>query len=88
MFKIKVLCLRKNDPQTIITPCYLWMVANGNNMGRWTSLFGVHCLADTFDCKEFLKNKHNDDPNTELIETYVEAPDGIKDSIMVELIED
>ena len=35
----------------------VYFVANGLNMGRWTSFFGVHCLADTEDTKQFLKLK-------------------------------
>lgn len=37
-----------------------YLVANGMNMGRWTLHFGVHCLADTYDTKEYLKNQHKD----------------------------
>jgi hypothetical protein len=44
-----------------------YMIANGDNMGRWTINFGVHCLADTFDCKEFIKLKHKEHP-----EAYIE----------------
>jgi len=40
----------KNERDTIV-----YLVANGGNMGRWTSFFGVHCLADTNDTKEYLK---------------------------------
>ncbi len=39
-----------------------WLIANGMNMGRWTRIFGVNCLADTHDCKMFMLN--NDDVDT------------------------
>jgi len=35
-----------------------WLVANGINMGRWTRIFGVNCLADTHDCQLFMANKY------------------------------
>jgi len=35
---------------------YEYLICNGTNMGRWTTQFGVHCLADTADCKGFARN--------------------------------
>ena len=49
-----------------------YMIANGFNMGRWTINFGVHCLADTHDCKEFIKLKHKEHSETELVNYKVE----------------
>lgn len=46
-----------------------YMIANGDFMGKWTINFGVHCLADTSDCKGFLKLKHKEFSETKL-ETY------------------
>lgn len=43
-----------------------WLIANGMNMGRWTRMFGVNCLADTVDCKAFVGNMHIDHPDTQL----------------------
>lgn len=43
-----------------------WLVANGMNMGRWTFHFGVNCLADTCDCKAFVRNIHEGCPNSSL----------------------
>ena len=43
-----------------------WLIANGMNMGRWTRMFGVHCLADTVDCKSFIENTHADHPKATL----------------------
>jgi len=37
-------------------------------MGKWTSYFGVHCLADTFDTKEYLKTQHEE--NKTVIELH------------------
>ena len=53
-----------------------YMIANGDNMGRWTMRFGVHCLADTFDCKEFVKLKHREHPETQIENYKVELCDG------------
>lgn len=39
-----------------------WLVANGINMGRWTRIFGVNCLADTHDCRTFVGNTYVDHP--------------------------
>lgn len=33
-----------------------WLISNGMNMGRWTRHFGVHCLADSPDCKAFVRD--------------------------------
>lgn len=41
-----------------------YLIANGNAMGRWTSHFGVHCLADTPDTKNYLKIQHEEDEET------------------------
>ena len=43
-----------------------WLVANGINMGRWTRIFGVNCLADTIDCKAFVANTHAEHPDASL----------------------
>lgn len=43
-----------------------WLVANGVNMGRWTRIFGVNCLADTHDCKSFVGNMYIAHSGTEL----------------------
>ena len=52
-----------------------WLIANGMNMGRWTLSFGVHCLADTLDCKLFVENvaaEHINDEKYTLREFVVE----------------
>ncbi len=43
-----------------------WLIASGMNMGRWTRYFGVHCLADSIDCKSFVKNIHEQNPKNTL----------------------
>jgi hypothetical protein len=43
-----------------------WLISNGMNMGRWTRMFGVNCLADTVDCMAFIANMHIDHPDTRL----------------------
>ncbi len=45
-----------------------YLIANGMSMGKWTSHFGVHCLADTFDTKEYLKTQHEE--NKTVIELH------------------
>jgi hypothetical protein len=52
-----------------------YMIANGGNMGRWTIHFGVHCLADTFDCKEFIKLKHKEHSETKIVNYKIESCD-------------
>jgi len=41
-----------------------WLITNGVNMGRWTRIFGVNCLADTPICQTFVGNTHADQPET------------------------
>lgn len=48
-----------------------YMVANGMNMGRWTSHFGVHCLADTPDCRGYIKNRQEEFPGSEILKVKV-----------------
>jgi len=43
-----------------------WLITNGMNMGRWTRIFGVNCLADTCDCKAFVGNTHIANPESTL----------------------
>lgn len=49
------LALRREAPNNGV---HEWLITNGMNMGRWTSWFGVNCLADISDCKQFVRNKH------------------------------
>ena len=50
---MKLLVLKRPDPKH--KGCFLWLVANGMNMGRWTSNFGVNCLADLEDNIKYLQ---------------------------------
>ncbi len=43
-----------------------WLISNGINMGRWTLHFGVHCLADSIDCKQFVMNIHTENPESKI----------------------
>lgn len=45
-----------------------YLIANGMSMGKWTSNFGVHCLADTADTKGYLLSQHKEGET--LIDTY------------------
>jgi hypothetical protein len=54
---------------------YQWLVANGMNMGRWTLHFGVHCYADSHDCKTFLQRVH-EEQGGEIITTHLQLPAG------------
>lgn len=45
-----------------------YLIANGMGMGKWTSHFGAHCLADTYDTKEYLKKQH--EKNKTVMELY------------------
>lgn len=69
---IECLVLRREEEQKGIGKYYRFMILNGPNMGRWTNYYGVHCLADTPDCKEFARNSHEMNPGTELVTTYIE----------------
>jgi len=53
--EIQCLTLRRKNGHA-----WEWLITNGLNMGRWTCQFGVNCLADTHDCKEFARNKFHD----------------------------
>jgi len=44
-----------------------YMIANGGSMGRWTIHFGVHCLADTSDCKGYVKRMKETLPESEIV---------------------
>ena len=45
-----------------------YLITNGTNAGRWTLQFGSNCLADSFDCREFARNVHNETPGSEVTE--------------------
>jgi hypothetical protein len=48
-----------------------YLVCNGTFMGKWTSIFGANCIADTFDCKQFAQNIANETPNSFIFEIRV-----------------
>lgn len=63
----ELLALRREDPKAPNTP--QWLITNGINMGRWTWLFGVNCLADLGDNKNFVKFTAEENPDS-IIEKY------------------
>jgi hypothetical protein len=44
-----------------------YLICNGDSMGRWTTNFGPHCLADNSDCKGFVNLKHKMEPESEIV---------------------
>ena len=66
---LECLALSREEPHS---KCPEWLVSNGLNMGRWTRLFGVNCLADSMDCKGFVRNIHAAYPGSE-IHTFIVA---------------
>jgi hypothetical protein len=60
-FKMECLVLKRRykDHKGLIE-CWQYFIANGMAMGKWTLHFGVHCLADTYDTKEYLKIQHEE----------------------------
>jgi hypothetical protein len=67
---MEVLALKRTTTHDLLGEITEYLIANGHSMGRWTSHFGVHCLADTFDTKEYLKLQHENDPDHTEIEKY------------------
>lgn len=61
---------RKYKSKNGIISGFEYLIANGMGMGRWTSHFGVHCLADTYDTKEYLKSIHKESKEPTYFETY------------------
>lgn len=55
---MELLALKKQINEKGLIKVWVYLVANGFNQGRWTSHFGVHCLADTSDTKEYLRFVH------------------------------
>lgn len=55
---------------------YQYLICNSTNgcMGKWTNLFGVNCIADTHDCKEFARNVANDNDDYELFNVVISLP--------------
>jgi hypothetical protein len=51
---------RKHIDHSGLIECWEYLIANGMSMGKWTLHFGVHCLADTYDTKKYLKTRHED----------------------------
>jgi hypothetical protein len=52
--------------------CIEWLITNGMNMGRWTRIFGVNCIADSSDCKQFVHNLHCEFPNATISQVQVQ----------------
>lgn len=67
---MEVLALKRTRPHDTLGSITQYLIANGQHMGRWTSHFGVHCLADTYDTKEYLKVIHEGESDHTEIETY------------------
>lgn len=64
--ELELLALRKPDPKH--RKCFLWLVVNGQHIGKWTGFFGVTNMADTEDCKGILKFTHENTPESEILE--------------------
>lgn len=52
-----------------------YMIANGMHMGRWTSHFGSHCIADTPDCKGYIRVRQEEFPGSEILECSLKQVD-------------
>lgn len=55
---MKCLVLKRKEYVADEVGGWRYLIANGMSMGRWTSHFGVHCLADTLDTINHLKYAH------------------------------
>lgn len=74
MIKITCLSLRKWHAEARV-PHWRWLICTGMSAGRWTSNFGVHCFADTSDCKGIIRAKQEIEGG-EIIETEITLPNG------------
>lgn len=60
-----------------------WMIINGANTGRWTRLFGVNCMADTYDAQLIIKNykeEYSGKYELTIYKQQVELPSGITEN--------
>lgn len=64
------LVLKKKVNPTGLLEGWVYLIANGQAMGKWTPNFGVHCLADSFDCKRYMKIQYEDSEEETILEEH------------------
>ena len=66
---MELLVLKKEVPHKHLGSITEYLIANGHAMGKWTQYFGVHCLADSADCKGYVRSQHKEFEGS-IIENY------------------
>jgi hypothetical protein len=67
---MEVLVLKKEIEEVNgLSKSWIYLIANGDAMGKWTAHFGVHCLTDTPACKKYIQYQHEKNKDS-IIEIY------------------